>query len=158
MITVKEYTKVRYEKFDDNKVKFEGSEERDMLKFPSYPLDVNYVEIPIDNIEGDKEEIVKLKKFSLKLLSTTYLENWLKTIRQSENVTKIKIREIIQTVERTEERDDFDNLISVTEKPLSDEATRWVYEGCVPMYKDLDDKNTWIIVKYDSKYDATPVS
>lgn len=156
MATVTEYEKIHYEKFDDDKIKFEGSEERNMLKFPSYPFDVNYVEVPQDEVEGDKEEIVRLKSFSLKFKSTSYLENWLKTIRKTEKVTKIKIREVIETIEKTEETNEETEEVTTTEKVLST-VTRWVYDGCVPMYKDIDDKDTWIILKYDSKYDATPV-
>lgn len=157
MATVTEYEKIHYEKFDDNEIKFDGSEERNMLKFPAYPFDVNYVEIPQDYMEGSKEEIVRLKSFSLKLLSTEYLENWLKTIRDSGETTKIKIKEVIQTIEKTEDTNEETGEIVTTEKILST-VTRWIYDGCFPVYKDIDDKNTWIILKYETKYDSTPAS
>ena len=155
MATITEYKKIHYEKSDDSEIKFEGSEERIILKFPSYPFDVNYVEIPQDGAEGDKEDALKLKRFSLKFKSTPYLENWLKTIRETGKVTKIKIKKIIETIEKTEEVDEETKETVITEKVLST-VIEWIYDECVPVYKDIDDKDTWIILEYGSKYDATP--
>ena len=64
----------------------------------------------------------------------------MKTIRDSGKITKIKIREIVQTIEKTEDIDESENPV-VTEKVKST-ITRWVYDGCMPTYKEIDDKNT----------------